>query len=119
MTKGEFFPLNILNLFRIMPDRTMEASPIKYALVLTQGFPPNMLPEINAMKGTARNECRCNYGHAPFTFIFYCAAGHDTRDSTTGSNKNRNEGFSTESDFLEQAVKNKSDAGHIPTGFKK
>ena len=68
---------------------------------------------------SARNECCCNYCHSPISFILNSSGSHYTRNSATGSYKQRNKRLTRKSDFTKKSVHNESDSGHISASFKK
>ena len=52
MTNGAGSPANSFVFFRMMPEQTIAAMPIKYAAGATQAAPPNIAPATMAMNGS-------------------------------------------------------------------
>ena len=52
MTNGDGSPANSLAFFRTIPEVTIAAIPVKYALGATQAAPSNSAPVINAIIGS-------------------------------------------------------------------
>ena len=67
---------------------------------------------------TAWNEGRCHDRHTAVTLVFNRTACHDTRNTASGTDHHRDEGFAGETELTEDTVHDECDTRHVSAAFQ-
>ena len=67
---------------------------------------------------TTRNKGSGHNGHTTVTFIFNRSGSHNTRDTTTSTNQNRDKGLTRQTELPEDTIHNECNTSHITASFQ-
>ena len=68
---------------------------------------------------SARHECRQHCSRSSFSFVTNSTACHDARDPASSTDDDRNDGFTGQTNTLEDRVHNNADTRHVSAVFQK